>query len=72
MVALIYSQPAMAARLAEQHRDDGTGHCRSCSSGAQTGRYTHPCYILLAAEEATRLRKTDRRATPAPDPAVTV
>jgi len=63
----------MATRLVDQHRDDGTGHCLTCSSGAQTGRYAHPCNILLATREAIRrLAELDttrhRKATP--DPAV--
>ncbi len=58
LVALIMSQPAMAERLVAQHADDGTGHCRCCTSGAQTGRYRYPCDILLAVHEAARRHTT--------------
>jgi hypothetical protein len=61
LVALIMSQPQMADRLEQQHADDGTGHCRSCSSGGQTGRYRHPCAIRDAVDEARRRMST---ATP--------
>jgi hypothetical protein len=54
LVALIMSQPQMADRLEAQHADDGTGRCRCCSAGAQTGRYQHPCDIRLAVDEARR------------------
>ncbi len=32
-----------AAALLAQHVEDGTGHCRVCSSGAQSGRSRGPC-----------------------------
>jgi hypothetical protein len=54
LVALLVSQPQMIERLAPQHEDDGSGRCRSCSSGAQTGRYRYPCPIRVAVEEACR------------------
>jgi hypothetical protein len=34
-----------AERLAAEHVDDGTGHCRSCSAGPQAGRQTWPCSL---------------------------
>jgi hypothetical protein len=55
LVALIMSQPQMIDRLAPLHADDGTGRCRTCSSGGQTGRYQHPCNIRRAVDEARRL-----------------
>ncbi|MGH3587473.1 MAG: hypothetical protein ACRDQ0_14230 [Pseudonocardia sp.] len=54
LVALIMSQPQMTDRLADVHADDGSGRCRTCSSGAQTGRYQHPCDIRIAVDEARR------------------
>jgi hypothetical protein len=55
LVALIMSQPQMADRLERQHVDDGTGRCRVCSAGGQTGHYAYPCFIRLAVDEARRL-----------------
>ena len=52
LVALIRSQPGMAERLLAQHADDGSGRCRSCSAGAQSGRYRWPCAIQRYATEA--------------------
>jgi hypothetical protein len=54
LVALIMSQPLMADRLEAQHADDGTGRCRSCSGGAQTGHFQYPCDIRLAVDDARR------------------
>jgi hypothetical protein len=61
LVALLVSQPRMIATLGPAHADDGTGHCRSCSSGAQTGRYLYPCAIRLAGDEARRQLAEARR-----------
>jgi hypothetical protein len=44
----------MADRLEIEHADDGTGRCRSCSAGGQTGRYQYPCNIRLAVDDARR------------------
>ena len=52
LVALIRSQPGMAERLLADHTDDGTGRCRCCSSGGQTGRYQWPCAIHRSAAQA--------------------
>ena len=38
--------------LLQEHRNDGTGHCRVCSSGGQTGRITWPCQLYGAAQAA--------------------
>jgi hypothetical protein len=47
------SRDGRAARLAAQHGDDGTGHCRCCSAGGQAGRSTWPCSLAgLAARGA--------------------
>jgi hypothetical protein len=54
LIALIIARPGMAARLIAEHTDDGTGHCRVCSAGGQSGRYVYPCAIRLAADEAAR------------------
>lgn len=52
LVALITSEPGMAARLLAQHADDGSGRCAVCSSGSQSGRLTWPCQIRMAAATA--------------------
>jgi hypothetical protein len=52
LVVLIRSQPGMAERLLAEHADDGSGRCRSCSNGAQTGRHRWPCTIYSHAGRA--------------------
>ena len=52
LVVLIRSQPGMAERLLAEHADDGSGRCRICSTGAQTGRYRWPCTIHRCASRA--------------------
>jgi hypothetical protein len=49
LVVLIRSQPGMVERLLVVHADDGSGRCRVCSTGGQTGRYRFPCAIQRAA-----------------------
>jgi hypothetical protein len=55
--ALCRWQPLVIARLLAEHTDDGTGHCRVCTSGAQTGRQLWPCLLRGLAEEANTLAK---------------
>ena len=50
--------PDGVARLAAEHRDDGTGHCRTCPAGAKAGRTTWPCYLATLAAAA----RTGRRS----------
>jgi hypothetical protein len=63
-------QPGAPDRLLDLHIDDGSGRCRICSSGAQTGRYRHPCAIRVLATEAlviqgrTRLDRGERPFRP--------
>jgi hypothetical protein len=52
LVALIQAEPGMAQRLLSAHADDGTGRCRICSTGAQTGRFQWPCTIHKRAHQA--------------------
>lgn len=52
LVMFISSQPGMVDKLLAAHADDGTGRCRSCSAGGQTGRYRWPCTIHRCAEHA--------------------
>lgn len=59
LVALIQSQPGMADRLLADHTDDGTGRCRRCSAGGQTGRYQWPCAIHRSATQAHTAAPTD-------------
>jgi len=54
LVTLIRSNKGMADRLLHKHLDDGTGHCRTCHGGAQSGHYRFPCIFLVAAAEAKR------------------
>jgi hypothetical protein len=54
LVALFMSQPSMIERLDPEHVDDGTGHCRSCSSGGQSGRGVYPCSIRNNLDDARR------------------
>jgi hypothetical protein len=54
LIALFVSQPQMIERLAVEHADDGSGRCRCCSAGGQTGRYRYPCTIRVAVDEARR------------------
>ena len=60
LVVLIWSQPGMAERLLVEHADDGSGRCRICSSGAQTGRYRWPCTIHRCASRAVRAHEDCR------------
>jgi len=46
----------MAERIVGQHADDGSGHCRLCTGGAQTGNYRWPCQTYLAAKRAAESR----------------
>ncbi|MGH3586669.1 MAG: hypothetical protein ACRDQ0_10135 [Pseudonocardia sp.] len=46
------NQNGMADAVIRQHADDGTGHCRVCTTGAQAGRYRWPCQTYLAAQRA--------------------
>ena len=55
LVQMILSQPGMAARLIDEHADDGRGRCRGCPVGGQRGRHSWPCTIRQAAEEAQKL-----------------
>jgi hypothetical protein len=52
LVTLITSEHGMADRLLAQHVDDGSGRCRVCTGGSQTGRLTWPCQTQMAAAAA--------------------
>jgi len=52
LVVLIRSQPGMAERLLAEHADDGSGRCRVCSTGGQTGRFPWPCTLYRSACDA--------------------
>lgn len=60
LVELIRSQPGMADRLLVDHSDDGSGRCRVCSNGGQTGRYRWPCSIHHYATRARELAQPDQ------------
>lgn len=55
IVALIAGEAGAAQKLLIEHTDDGTGHCRLCSGGAQTGRYVWPCPLRGLADQAIKL-----------------
>ena len=57
LVQMILSQSGMAARLIEEHVDDGSGRCSGCPVGGQHGRHSWPCTLWQAAEEATKLQR---------------
>jgi hypothetical protein len=57
LIELIITEPGMAERLLGQHTDDGTGRCRVCTAGGQTGHYPYPCIFRLAADEANHRRR---------------
>ena len=50
--------------LLQAHCDDGTGHCRVCSAGGQTGRSTWPCQLYSVATAVPA-----QRSAGAPEPA---
>ena len=52
LVVFIRSQPGMADRLIVEHANDGTGRCRTCSTGGQAGRYRWPCALYCCATQA--------------------
>jgi hypothetical protein len=53
--ALFRAQPAAIARMLAEHVDDGTGHCRVCTSGGQVGRSIWPCRLRSLAEQASTI-----------------
>ena len=56
LVEFILGHAGMAEVLLDQHRDDGTGHCRVCTTGGQAGRPVWPCTTFVAAEAVARQR----------------
>jgi hypothetical protein len=52
LVLMMAGQTKMAEQLIVQHSNDGTGHCRRCTTGAQAGRHIWPCQTYLAARQA--------------------
>jgi hypothetical protein len=52
LIELIATERGMADTIVHQHADDGTGHCRQCTTGAQAGRHVWPCLTYLAARQA--------------------
>ncbi|MGE0298747.1 MAG: hypothetical protein AB7I38_11605 [Dehalococcoidia bacterium] len=56
LVTFLARDPAATATLLAQHTDDGTGRCRVCSAGGQTGRYSWPCQIHQSARAAVANR----------------
>jgi hypothetical protein len=62
IVAFIAGEHGMAARLLDAHVDDGTGRCRVCSGGAQTGRLRWPCRLHDYAIRARRAHASQQAA----------
>lgn len=52
LIVFIRSHPGLAERLLAEHIDDGTGRCRSCANGGQTGRCHWPCTLHSHARRA--------------------
>jgi hypothetical protein len=59
LVVFIAAEPGLAERLLAVHVDDGSGRCRVCSSGAQSGRNAWPCTIHGLAGRAKELDGDD-------------
>ncbi len=55
IVQYIAAEPGMAARILAEHRDDGSGRCRVCSSGPQAARKIWPCPLNGLATQANEL-----------------
>ncbi len=57
LVAELTASPGLIEALLAEHRDDGTGHCRSCTTG---GTGTHavpmPCSLRQLADYAAAVR----------------
>ncbi|MGH3585984.1 MAG: hypothetical protein ACRDQ0_06640 [Pseudonocardia sp.] len=49
--------PAAIVPLLAMHVDDGHGHCRTCTLGAQHGNCIWPCLIHAAATLAAHRRE---------------
>jgi hypothetical protein len=62
LVELMMAQPGSAEQIIEEHRNDGSGHCRVCTTGSQAGRHIWPCTLRTCADKATR-RIRSARAT---------
>ncbi len=54
-VVLFLAVGGRAGRLAAEHGNDGTGYCRTCSTGAQAGRQVWPCSLARLAAAAQEL-----------------
>ena len=54
LAMLFRAQPGAIAQLLAEHTDDGTGHCRVCTSGGQVGRSIWPCRLRDLAEQASK------------------
>ncbi|OLT01083.1 hypothetical protein BJF90_33540 [Pseudonocardia sp. CNS-004] len=53
LITFIAGEPGMAQRMLAEHTDDGTGHCRVCTTGGQAGRHIWPCPLRGLAEQAS-------------------
>jgi|GEM_PF-3512697 len=61
VVQFIVSQDGLSAVLLADHSDDGTGHCRVCSAGAQSGRHRYPCLTRVYADTASEVERLSAR-----------
>jgi hypothetical protein len=65
-VVLFLAREGRADRLAAEHGNDGTGHCRTCPAGPQAGRQVWPCSLARLAAAARKLaldRRVERQVT---------
>jgi hypothetical protein len=59
LAIFLASEPGALAKLLEEHRNDGRGHCRICTVGGQQGYQLWPCNIAAAAERAAHIRAAE-------------
>jgi hypothetical protein len=61
LAAFLIGHPAAIEALLTEHADDGRGHCRVCTIGAQQGHVVWPCTLFIAATAAQRAMRRRRR-----------
>jgi hypothetical protein len=54
LARFLTDQPTALTTLLSQHVDDGSGHCRTCRIGNQSGFLAWPCTLYAAAALAAR------------------
>ena len=63
IVEFIAREAGSAERLIREHADDGSGRCRTCTSGPQSGRVRSPCrlYDYAVRARTARRERADRQ-----------